>query len=411
MKFSIKSNVGLISSIIKNRNQQGDISDFIVSTFGIIFSSFFSYLVTREINLILTEKEFGEFSYSYSLFQLVFVIISLGLYHSYLRFNSNGVVLPLVKFIQFFTLIGIIIFSLIIYFFTKNIYTCFFSFILVYYERTYFYRSLKLLKHLNFILITTSLLNFIILKIYANSVNHYYSNHIIQIYGFCYFISIAFFLIRPSNIQTKSDFNKIDVLKYSLPLIGVTIVEWLLNFCNQIIIKQFLGFQELAAYSMAFRALFIFRFISSLFLMFYPTIYFRDIPQKKMGNIIFFRKTIILILFICILIMCCFPNFVYSIMGGTKYIQTTYLFIILLIGDFLRIISSFYGLFFTYKIKTYLNLGIQFIASLINIGICILLIGHFGIISAAISNCAACIFIFGSTLIIAKKMESSYVKI
>ena len=98
-------------------------------------------------------------------------------------------------------------------------------------------------------------------------------------------------------------------------------------------------------------------------------------------------------------------------MGGTKYIQTTYLFIILLIGDFLRIISSFYGLFFTYKIKTYLNLGIQFIASLINIGICILLIGHFGIISAAISNCAACIFIFGSTLIIAKKMESSYVKI
>jgi O-antigen/teichoic acid export membrane protein len=249
---------------------------------------------------------------------------------------------------------------------------------------------------------------FLFLKVYFNSVDHGYATNVLQIYGFSYLLSVLFLFFYPREIEQNSNFIKTDVLKFSLPLIGLTLVEWFLNFCNQIIIKEYLGFQELASFSIAFRALFVFRFISSVFLMFYPTIYYRDILTKKMDNIYFFRKWIIFILIFCALGMICFSHFIYSILGANDYIETSYLFIILLVGDCLRVFASFYGLFFTYQLKTYLNFGILFIASIINIVVCILLIGSIGLVSAAISNLIACIFIFGSTLLLSNKMENNY---
>ena len=399
-----------ILSELKRRNQDGDIDDFISTTFGIVISSIFSFLVTREINLVLNEIEFGKFSYFYSLYQLLFVIISLGLYNSYLRFNAQGLVPQLVKFIQAFTFISVLLFSAIIYYLTNNIFSCFFSFILLYYERTYFYRSLKLVKHLNILLIVTSVAMFLFLKVYFSSVEYAYATNVLQIYGFSYLLSVLFLFFCPRVILQNSNFIKSDVLKFSLPLIGLPLVEWLLNFCNQIIIKEFLGFQELASFSMAFRALFVFRFISSVFLMFYPTVYYRDILTKKMGNIYFFRKWITFILVFCAFGMMCLSNFIYSILGANNYRETSYIFIILLVGDCLRVVASFYGLFFTYQLKTYLNLGILFIASIINIVVCLLLIGSMGLVSAAISNLIACLFIFGSTILLSIKMENNYAK-
>ncbi|NCP84872.1 MAG: hypothetical protein GW823_08245 [Bacteroidetes bacterium] len=388
-----------------------DLKNFFLFSFGSIVASFFGYLTTREINSGLSEIEFGKFSYYYSILQLVFVFLSLNLYSTYIRFNNAGVSESLLRYVKGYTWIATVLFALIIYLLTSDLFLCCFSFILVYYERTYFYRSVLNTTSLNILTVLTSIILYLFCKYYFSTNSTPDHLKVLRFYGFGYLLSVVFVLINDKKKYITSNvvISFPLLLKYCLPLIGVTIIEWVLNFSNQYIIKNFLGFEELAKYAMAFRALFVLRFASSIFLLYFPMVYFRDIAKRDFSKINFIRSAISTILILLTMVMFFMPQMVYAFMGGNKYIDSVNLFRILLIADFLRIIASFYGIVLTYEIKTQKTLYIQLLGALVNLALSLIFINKYGVIGAAIANFVACFTIFLITYFYSRSIERKYI--
>lgn len=397
-----------INNFIKK--YKADIEKFIIFSLGTVLSSIFSYLTTKDVNFFLSEIELGQYSYLNSIFQLLFVSLSLSLSHTYIRFNNNGISLRLVKFVQTQSVIALIVFILIIYLITHDITVALFAFILFYNERMYYFRSVLDTFRLNLLLITSSVTIYILCKLYFTYNTNYNHEDILKIYGIGYLVSLLFFVFKNKNlnINTESEIRTKDILKYSIPLIGITIIDWILNFSNQYVIKLFLNYEDLAKYAIAFRSLLIIRFIASLFLLYFPLAYFRAIEQNELEKIKKIRLMMIFILFLSSLIIGLFATNVYLIMGGNKYLDSIYLFQVLLIADLLKMSASFYGTILTYEIKTYISMFIQLAGAVLNLFLSFMLIPIYGIEAAVYSNLIAYIIIFILTIAYSHKIEKKY---
>lgn len=387
-----------------------DLSKFIIYSSGTLISSLISFWTVRVINLKLPSIELGKFTYFQSILQMLFIVLSLNLYNSYLRFNTKGIVKKLESFISYFNIIMMIIFSLIIYIITNNWATAFFSFILIYYDRMYFYRSISDYKSLNFIIVIASLITCIGCYFYFYIFNGLDPTFVLFFYGVGYFSAVFFYKRNYLfNINEFFPFSKKEILKFSVPLIGLTLTDIAYNFANQFFIKHYQGYEEIANYAIAFKCLFFIRFITSFLLLFFPVIYYREIEKGNMYIINKYRNLIVLFLFFAVLVMLYFSKIIYVIMGGEAYLENIKLFNILLIADFFRICTSFFSLIFTFLIKSYISLIIQFVGLVLNVILCIVFIPIYGTIGACISVLMSIGVVFLFNIFYSKKVEKDYI--
>lgn len=116
--------------------------------------------------------------------------------------------------------------------------------------------------------------------------------------------------------------------------------------------------------------------------MFYPTIYFREIERRNYKIVVKSRRLILLSLIFVVIICSIFASQIYCVMGASSYICNIEYFRLLIWADFFKVAASLYGLYLTYKIKTYQNLMIMSCGMIVDIVLLTLFVNTNGIISA-----------------------------
>lgn len=376
---------------------------------GLVITSIITLVSINITNRFLSPTELGIFSYNKSLLEIGFGILSLNIYSSYLRFNLKGDNIYLKNFVQKITIISSVIFGVYIYIVTKSILCLTFIFIIPYNERMYFYRSLLEIGRLNSIqIIAASITLGSILLNQLFCITPTNSNSIIFCYGLGYLLVI--FSKRPVTIIDNEVIQIKKILLICVPTVGLVIVDWVLNLSSNIFIKEFFDYNELANYAIAQRALIFLKFITATFLMFYPMIYFRAIENKQKNKIDKSRKLILLLLLIMLIVLFISAKYLYLLLGAKIYLETNSLIIfrILLLAEFFRVSSSFFGLFLTYSLQTFKNLFILSAGSILNVILQFLFLRKYGIMFSAISTLISSVLIFILMIIFSYKKEIQF---
>ncbi len=383
--------------------------DFFSFAIGFFLTALLALFTTIIVNKNLTKAELGEFSFYKSTFELLSYVLTLLVYRSYLRFNSNGVSLYTVKFVSRLSIFALIVLSIVIFFVTGNIFSALFSLFIVYEERTYFFRSILNTKSLNYTRIGAALITFVSVLIFAN-VGSLTSNDIFISYGvgFC----CAIFMYR-KNYSIKDDNEELNVRKlllFSFPALLTLLIKLSLEYNVQLTVKEYFGFVELSKFSIAIRVLLSVRLFSNMINMFYPSVYFRELETGNFTLIKKIRRLMILVVFSATLIAFFFTDELYLLMGAKKYIEFSGLFKILLLSELFFTLSNFYGIYLSHLYKTIQMLIIYFIGALINLFVLFSFINNFGVHAAAYAMLASNIFLFTFHFFYTKRKEDRFMK-
>mgnify|MGYP000844600231 FL=1 len=396
-----------IKSILNNIPYVKEFSGF---AFGYFIAAFFSFLIISLVNKLLEPAEMGRYSYYKSIFELLYAILSINIYSAYLRFNLNGENRKLTRLVLTIVLLATVLLAIIIGFTLKCIFCSLFSLIILYNERMYYFRSLLEIRKLNWIRISPALITLSIIYftsfVYNNQLD---ATTIFLAYGIGY--SFVLFFFKKNNYKIDdSQVSVKNILAYSIPSVGLIIVDWVLNLSSQILIKEYFSFAELSYYAVAQRLLLVVKLFSGLFLMFYPMLYFKEIKKKNHSFISKARGLMLITIFLIIILFFVFSKYIYNLMGAGSYLSHQSIFKVLLFSEFFKVASSIFGLFLSYKIQTYKNLIILSIGSIINVILLLLFLHQYGLMVAAYSNLIANIIICILYYFHSYRLEIKYLK-
>jgi len=361
--------------------------------FGSLASYFLIYVVNFLINRNLEPNQLALFSYNTHLLNLFFPIVSLNVYSAYLRFWSRFNDRELIRFVTKVSVFATIFFALIIYLVFANVYFILYAAIIMFNERTYFFRSMEeikrhnLLKYINNFLLICLILSFIVFK----NLNF---ETIILGYGICYLLSSIVGFSRPFtkklNYRNEPPLPRKQVVKFVAPLMFNGILLWLLLVSDQIIIKHYLSLNELAKYAIAYRVLSILKLFTGLFFLYWPIFYFREMEKRNARRIRVVRRWIVFLIFAFLLASIMVNKILYVVFGAGKYKQFSYLFVILVMAEFLRIFGSLNLTYRSFMIQNHFNLIILILSVLVNVVLNLVFIKTYGVVFAAYSTLIAC---------------------
>lgn len=388
------------------------IIDFLSFSCGYFIYTFIGFLIIIITNKSLSPDELGKVSYYKSIIELLASILTLTLYQSYLRFNIDGVSLRLLKMVSFNSKISLILLGIFIFFLTSSILPVFYSFYILFNERLYFFRSLMKMKNLNIIRISSILITLCFLILYFNlniqRVNAY--NIVLFSYGIGYAIALFYF---KNNYKINDDILTIsmrDIFKYTIPGLGLILIDWFLNLSSQYFLKEFFNFTEVAKFAVAQRGVLFLKIISGLLLMFYPTLYFREMKYKNIKLIKIVRWLMVFIMIIFTILFYLFSTNIYIFMGAQKYLEYSYLFKILIIAECIYTISGFWSIYLAFALQPNKSLFIYFVGAILNCLIVLLFLKEYGIIVSAISILISSCIIMILSILFSFIPETKYLK-
>lgn len=404
-----------LNSIIKSQETKY----FALFAIGGAIQFIFGYVLTFVSNYTLNSSQMGQFSYYFNLSNFIVNAVSLGLYASYIRIIGEGFDNALRKLVLCcYTVIAIlysiICFALELYFMIPFVFLLFFN------ERQYYYRSKENTKYylLGQILRGVSLILIIFLLFIFEKIS--FKNLILAV-GISYFCSSVVFFFNNSTVKREGDLEKFSlsflndidfkkVLNISIPTYMTSIATWLLLFSDQYIIKLYYSFEDLGPYSVAVRLIVFLQIVSSLFLLYYPKFYFKSLKASDFSKIKLVRRAFYIVFFILVLFLITFRDYLYYVLGASKFVEFSYFFIYLVIAEMFRILASINLTYLSFIYKTkYTTYTIIFV-SLVNILLNFLFIEKFGIIFAAYSTLLSCFVFFVISFIISIKKERFYMR-
>lgn len=371
----------LIGKIGKSNTRY--ILDFL--SFGVwyIVSAVIALLINVLINSNLTPEEFGKYSYARSILDLLAVALTLQLYASYLRFNTKGVSKVLKGLVYKVTLISTVILGIVAYCITHNLIAVVFCLVIVYNERMYMARSVMDVRSVNLIKmlsVTVTLAFIIVLKVAGCGLD---SGWILFALGLGYSISLFFYT---KNYKENSDMGILTyktIFVFTLPTLAIVIVNWLLSVSGQVIIKHYYGYEDLSHYAIAQRLIAVIKLFSGMMLMFYPMVYYREIATKNIKTIRLLRFGMSGIMVFIGVFAFIFTTQVYQLLGASKYVDYISFFRVLVVGEVIYTISTFYGTYLGFSLQTYKSLIICAVGAAINLLILFLFLDRYGIGIAA----------------------------
>lgn len=367
------------------------LKDFNKFSLGYFLSAFISFLTISYINKNMTKSEVGEYSYYKSYIDIFYNIITISIFSAYLRFNNNGNNRKLNNLILKFCIIITVLFAVILLYITNSYIVMIYSMIILFNERLYFMRSLMSIKIMNIMQILCATLTLLILFSIVFFQKRLSYEAVFIAYGIGYLSSIFFFtekseLVNDVSIPIKT------ILLYCLPATALSILTWFSSNFSQIMIKEYYTFEELSYFSIAQRCLLVLSLFTGLFLMFYPTIYFREIEKKNRSLLIKIRVLILITVTLVTLLMIIFAKYIYIIMGASQYTEKIDIFRILLIAELLRFIGSIYLHYMAYKIRIWISFLIYLVSALINILLLYFFLSSIGIEMAAYAALISSVF-------------------
>lgn len=193
------------------------------------------------------------------------------------------------------------------------------------------------------------------------------------------------------------------LLRFGLPLLPATVVGWILNSVDKVMIRNQCGYEQLGLYSAALKIVSVLAIIQSCFVAFWTPVAFRWNREEKdvssfelVGQILCFVMSL---LFANILL---FKTFIVAILSP-EYSSSVTIIPFLLLHPIMYTISevTVVGIYFTGK--SYTTIIVAVISCIINIAGNSLLVPRYGAIGASIATgISYCVFFWIRTYIARK---------
>lgn len=403
-----------INKITKNKHFN-NFKGFII---GGVIAILLGYIANFLINRNLSKEDMGLFSYYYNLFGLLVTVFSINVYSTYLRFNTGKFNLEqLKKNVRLISVSATVVLGILIFIITRNVLISTYSFLILFNERTYFFRSEKKIRQMNGIkYLSSSVL--IVGLLYFVKFKELTFDKALLCYGFGYIISVivGWFIERKNkncvfiNYDDKESISLNKLLKYSIPVTLTTIVSWFSHVSDQVIMKQFLSLTELGTYAISYRIIVVIQIFTSLFLMYYPMLYFEEADNNNYSLINKIRNSFIFILLLITVVLIFSREYVYILLGATQYLEFTNIFIYLVIVEFIRIVSGLFLSFRSYTLQTTYALFAILIPTICQLVLNIVFIPKFGVYFAAFTQVASALIYLLITIFIAIIPERKHFK-
>ena len=382
--------------------------DFSKFSIGYFLSAFISFLTISYINKNMSKNDIGEYSYYKSYIDIFYNVITFNIFSAYLRFNNNGNNKSLNKLILRFCISMTVLFAMVLLYITNSYIVMIYSLIILFNERLYFMRSLMSIRKMNLMQILSATITFFILFTIVFFSKQLSYEAVFVSYGIGYFFSVFFFKEKSKSITNNPSIPIKTILLYCLPATALSILTWLSSNFSQIMIKEYYTFEELSYFSIAQRCLLVLSLFTGLFLMFYPTVYFREIEKKNQSLLIKMRILVLITITLITFSMIIFAKYIYIIMGASQYIEKISVFKILLIAELLRFIGSIYLHYLAYRIKIWISFLIYLTPALINILLLYFFLPSAGIEMAAYAALVSSLFIIILSIIFSYIPEYKY---
>jgi O-antigen/teichoic acid export membrane protein len=239
------------------------------------------------------------------------------------------------------------------------------------------------------------------------------SDLVLFAYGLGFLITL--FLLKSdfskAEIEDKEEVTLKKLLLFSLPALGSTLIKVSQDFGSQFFIKSFFDFSQLSTFSIALRVLLSVKLSSSLLMMYYPSIYFREIQKKNKKFISMIRLYMSSFMILICALAIIFAEHLYILMGASEYLEYVLFFRILVISELLFITGSFFGTYLAHIIKTKISLLVFFISAIINILILFVFLKSYGVIIAAMGILMSNLFIFLFHIVYTRRLENEFLAI
>jgi O-antigen/teichoic acid export membrane protein len=402
-----------MSDTIKRITSNKHFRNFKGFIIGGVIAIILGYCANYLINNNLSREDLGLFSYYANMMRLFSPIASLSLFQAYLRFNNEtSNIAQLKRNVQLGSVVSALLLFVFTYIIYDNLYISMYSFIILFNERIFFFRSSKNITRLNLLKYTSYIVIIICLAIYLYFDDITYDK-VIAAYGISYFsvFVIGSFIEgkqEPVEADTKKSINLSKILRFSVPITFTTIVTWFARVSDQMIIKEFLPLVDLGNYAVSYRIVTVIQLFTSLFLLYYPLVYFDEAEKNNYGLIRRIRGLFILILLIVTIALIFTRKYVYIFMGADKYLDFTYIFILIIIAEFLRIIAGLFLTFRAYTLENWYGTVVVGISALLSLTLNILFIPRYGILFAAWTQIISAFVYFLLTYFIAIRPERTF---
>lgn len=383
--------------------------DFVAFSAGFAISSALALGISIMVNKNLSKEELGLYNYNKSLLEFLAYCFTINLYRSYPRWNILGNNISVYNKVKVVNIIAFIILELLAYYITESFLALLFPFFIFYEERLYFFRSIMKVKYVNILKITISLITLIgilILSFY-DSVD---SNSVLLVFGIGF--AFAFFFYK-KGIGGKKNHEIITwktLLLFTVPALGAIIVKLSLDLSSQYLIKSQFGFEELSKYSSANRVLLSVKLFSSLLMMFFPVVYYREITKKNKKFINTFRFLIFGVMFIIASLAILFGDKIYWLMGASKYVNDIRIYNILVVTELIFILGSLWSIYLAFALKTHVSLVIYTLGAILNIFLLKVYLPIYGIYAAPWSILISNVLISFLMIIMSYKKENVFLK-
>ena len=190
------------------------------------------------------------------------------------------------------------------------------------------------------------------------------------------------------------------LLKYGLPLIPATIIGWLLNSTDKVMLRSICGYEQLGLYSAALKIVSVLAIVQSCFVAFWTPIAFRWNKEgasiekyEKVGEIISF---VLALLFSLLLLG---KDVIISILSP-GYHDAVMIIPFLLLHPIMYTMSevTVVGIYFTGK--STMTIVVAIVSCIINIGGNVLLVPRYGAIGASVATGVSyCVYFWVRTII------------
>lgn len=382
--------------------------DFLNFGFNYFITSVIGFIVVYYVNVNLSPEQMGEYSYNKSIFTLLSSVFTLRIFSAYFRFNTQGVSKLLYKISQYIVVVSVSLLAVVGYFLTHSYIATFYAFIIIFNERTDFFRSIMNVKIVNivrFLSITTTLL-LLIAIIYSEY--DLTSNLVLFSYGIGYAICVLF--RRKNTFVDDVDTLPVkNIFKYCLPGFCLVAVDWLISFSGQLFLKELYDYTTVAYFAMAQRSLLVVQLFSGLLLTFWPMLYYREMEAGNFKLVKLIRLCMIALMVFVGVVAILFRTQIYVVLGAAGYIEYSGLFVILVISHVVNTVATFFAAYLGFIIKTYWSLIISTIGSFVNIGITLLFIKDYGVVVVPISILISNVIMFVGYYFISYRKEVTYI--
>lgn len=388
------------SSVIRT-----DISQFAYYLVGYGGVIVFGYILNVLINKTLSLNELGMFSYVQGVVNILSPLLCFSFYNLYLRFHKEHTLsLSLLRFGIPFYLFSLVGCGIVITFITHSVLPVLYAMIVFFTERQYILRvqmqmwSLNMLRLLELFIPIVGLLVAYIFKVSVSA------NVLLFLYGIGFSTAFCF---NAKSRTNQDPVVKKNLMRYLVPTVATSFLTYFLLNAGAVLAKYYFNLPGAAQWGVAMRAALIFKSFTALFLLFFPMIYFREAEKSNYRLINIYRCAIIVVAILAALPFIIFPKKFYFLFGAADYYSTSILLSLLIGGELCNFISSLFGLFFDFEIKTWKNTIFKCVNSVLFLG-CAYLIAEKGITYLAFSYLSSMILCLAGIIIFGFRVEFKY---